>query len=170
MAMADEPPTDIIQRLTDIFEERGDIQDTWVVEDAKDLNSPLHDEFEWNDTQAASLYRLHQARLLITRWRVVIRTSTNVQNGPQVFQSVLVKTASGDDDEEHEERKRLMINTILGDPLLAIQKIKLHLNKFNIARYEFNECKHLFPLLPAIVEHLDRVICEAQTLIENAEE
>lgn len=37
-----------------------------LVEAARDVNSPLHDEFEWNDTKAAQKYREWQARYIIS--------------------------------------------------------------------------------------------------------
>ena len=36
-----------------------------VVESARDPKSPLHEDFEWSDGEAAKLYRLDQARCLI---------------------------------------------------------------------------------------------------------
>lgn len=36
-----------------------------VVEAARDASSPLHDKFEWDDSEAAERYRLIQARLMI---------------------------------------------------------------------------------------------------------
>jgi hypothetical protein len=36
-----------------------------VVADAADANSPMHGQFEWDDTEAARQYRLDQARTLI---------------------------------------------------------------------------------------------------------
>lgn len=37
-----------------------------LVEAARDVNSPLHDEFEWNNTKAAQKYREWQARYIIS--------------------------------------------------------------------------------------------------------
>ena len=37
-----------------------------VVEEARDENHPLHNDFEWDDTEAAHQYRLQQARHLIS--------------------------------------------------------------------------------------------------------
>ena len=42
-----------------------------VVEIAKDVNSPIHNEFEWDDTIAAAKYRNEQGRLLIGHVRIV---------------------------------------------------------------------------------------------------
>lgn len=36
-----------------------------VVEEARNENSPLHSSFNWDDTDAARLWRLHQARNII---------------------------------------------------------------------------------------------------------
>lgn len=37
-----------------------------LVEAARDVNSPLHDEFEWDNTRAAQKYREWQARYIIS--------------------------------------------------------------------------------------------------------
>lgn len=44
---------------------KGELTPQDVVADAKNPNSPLHTFFEWEDTEAAQLYRLSQARGLI---------------------------------------------------------------------------------------------------------
>ena len=45
-----------------------------LVEAARDVNSPLHNEFEWNDTKAAQKYREQQARYIISSIELVIET------------------------------------------------------------------------------------------------
>ena len=45
-----------------------------LVEAARDVNSPLHNEFEWNDTKAAQKYREWQARYIISSIELVIET------------------------------------------------------------------------------------------------
>lgn len=49
-----------------------------VIADAKDSRSPLHDQFEWDDSVAAHQYRLDQARALIrtVKCRVDIVSNT----------------------------------------------------------------------------------------------
>lgn len=44
----------------------GELRPDAVVDAARDAASPLHGSFNWDDTEAAHLYRLHQARHLIT--------------------------------------------------------------------------------------------------------
>lgn len=41
-----------------------------IVEKARDVNSEMHDLFEWNDTVAAEKYRLTQASALVRNLRV----------------------------------------------------------------------------------------------------
>jgi hypothetical protein len=52
-----------------------------VVDAARDPLSPLHDEFEWDDSEAADLYRLAQAGALVRRMRLTImRTDSATQS------------------------------------------------------------------------------------------
>lgn len=50
----------------------GYLSPTHVVDAARDEGSPLHDEFEWDDTEAADAYRLAQAGALIRRVRFTV--------------------------------------------------------------------------------------------------
>jgi hypothetical protein len=45
-----------------------------VLESASDPTSPLHDEFTWDDTEAARQFRLEQARELVRSIRVTFET------------------------------------------------------------------------------------------------
>lgn len=61
------------------FEELNRIKDTnegritpiLVLEEARNEDSPIHPCFEWSDTKAADLFRLHQAREIISSIRIV---------------------------------------------------------------------------------------------------
>lgn len=55
----------ILERLQSLEGDDGRITPEAVVEDARDPESPLHDEFEWDDSVAAEKYRLEQARRLL---------------------------------------------------------------------------------------------------------
>jgi hypothetical protein len=58
-----------LERLAD---SRGRITPARVVENARPVNSLLHDRFEWDDAKAAELHRLDQARVLIASVEVQI--------------------------------------------------------------------------------------------------
>ena len=65
----------ITARLAKIAEENGgNLTPDAVLEDARSKKSPLHDQFEWNDGEAAHRFRLDQARTLIRSVRVEVVT------------------------------------------------------------------------------------------------
>lgn len=49
-----------------------------VLKDAQSFKSPLHDQFEWDDSKAGQQWRLQQARELIRSVKVEIQTETRV--------------------------------------------------------------------------------------------
>lgn len=49
-----------------------------VVQDAKSAKSPLHDQFEWDDSEAARQWRLQQARDLIRSVRIEIEVNERI--------------------------------------------------------------------------------------------
>lgn len=65
----------IAQRLERIARRNGGIlTPDAVIEDAQDKASPLHDQFTWDDTEAAKQWRLEQARSLIRSVKIEIKT------------------------------------------------------------------------------------------------
>ena len=66
-----------------------------VVDAARNPNSSMHDQFEWNDTEAAHGYRLSQARRLIKTVTVeVVRMDNKVVVAPLFTQAP--KSAGGE--------------------------------------------------------------------------
>lgn len=55
-----------------------------VVDSARELDSPLHPLFEWNDDKAAERWRVHQARNVLNSLRVVVVTEDNRCEGPRI--------------------------------------------------------------------------------------
>lgn len=56
---------DKVETLRKLERERGHLAPEDVVEEARKRDSPIHDLFEWNNTEAARKYRLVQAAQLI---------------------------------------------------------------------------------------------------------
>jgi hypothetical protein len=66
-----------IQRLEQAAIDRGErLRPEDVVEVARDPANVLHEEFVWNDAEAAREHRLDTARKLISGIRIVIQTET----------------------------------------------------------------------------------------------
>lgn len=66
--------TAIEERLQEIADRDGKLSPDAIIEDAQNPESPLHDEFEWDDAKAAQEARRETARRLIRSVKVVIRT------------------------------------------------------------------------------------------------
>lgn len=61
----------IVQALQELEDENGGILTPHIVVDsARNISSPLHSAFDWDDTSAAEKYRLMQARILLTTIKV----------------------------------------------------------------------------------------------------
>ena len=75
---------DIIrEEMQAIAKTTGELTPDSVVDAARNPNSAMHSQFEWDDTEAAASYRLSQARALIKRVKVtVIRPDKEVVNVP----------------------------------------------------------------------------------------
>lgn len=71
--------TAIEHRLDQIIRlNNGRITPDAVIEDARSKKSPLHDQFEWDDSKAAHQYRLEQAREIIRSVKMEIVTSERI--------------------------------------------------------------------------------------------
>lgn len=89
--------------------EKGTLNAETLVDVSKDENSPMHPEFDWDDTTAAHNWRLHQARNVINALvmiddaepekepvRVFLKIESVNQNQYESTQ-VLVRTQTGRD-------------------------------------------------------------------------
>lgn len=59
------PSDEVASALNAVKRRKGRLLAPDVVEAAKDPDSPLHDQFEWDDSKAAHAHRVWQARRLI---------------------------------------------------------------------------------------------------------
>lgn len=66
-----------------------------VVEAASDPASPLHDQFEWDDSVAAVEYRRDQARTLIRSVNVKIEVGGVILRAPQYVRDPAAERAQG---------------------------------------------------------------------------
>lgn len=63
---------EVIQTIAALEDRKGRLQPDDVLEEAESPDSPLHSFFEWDDSAAARAFRLSQARVLITRVKIVV--------------------------------------------------------------------------------------------------
>lgn len=63
------------EALLELAQRDGFITAQTVLDEARAESSPLHEHFEWDDSEAAEQYRLVQARGLIRRYKITIETA-----------------------------------------------------------------------------------------------
>lgn len=66
----------------------GRITPEEIVADAKRITSPLHDAFEWDNSEASRKYRLNQARMLLGYIEVEIRISASESKNYRAYLGV----------------------------------------------------------------------------------
>jgi hypothetical protein len=69
----------VADALFDLEKEDGRIFPADVVKAAEPKSSPLHDHFEWDNSEAGHQWRLQQARSLIARYTVAYETGPEKQ-------------------------------------------------------------------------------------------
>ena len=72
LAAAEESETGKI--LADHYREHGELSGESLLEAARAKDHPLHDRFNWNDSEAAERYRLQQAKQIIRSVKVRVLT------------------------------------------------------------------------------------------------
>ena len=91
--------SDLRNVLQRIYEERGKLTPTIVLDEARDPGSPIHHRFEWDDAIAGERYRLHQAGGLIRSVRVAYAVD-NEGREKSVRGWVSLHRSTEDEDEE----------------------------------------------------------------------
>jgi hypothetical protein len=93
----------------------GALRPADVVRAARSRRNPLHQFFEWDDTQAAAQYRLEQARHLIRSVRVTIIES----GGESLDVSLFIANPGDEDDQPYLQTVRAFANQETRQQLLA---------------------------------------------------
>lgn len=100
-------------RLEKIKEKGGGVLTAGaVVEDARRANSPLHKQFEWDDSVAAQMHRLEQGRYIIRSIEVVYEDAPHVE--PQKLYVTTTEPAKGGSPERKVYRT---VEETLKDPV-----------------------------------------------------
>lgn len=99
-----------------------------LVDASRDVNAPLHNEFEWDDTIAAEKYREEQARCII-RHLIIIRTDIQEirKNKDRSFVS------TGENDKAYVPLDKALSNEVWKNNLLKAAKadMKTFIYKYN---------------------------------------
>lgn len=105
----------VVDALRGLYERDGRLTPPQVVAAAADPDSPLHDRFCWDDTEAADRYRKVQARRLIQDVMVVIERPDRSTVGVRAYVNVTVDV--GDDEADPpDEREYVATVDALANP------------------------------------------------------
>jgi len=111
-----------------------------IVATARRARSPLHDAFTWDDTEAARLYRLREARNMMASITVITRNEEGERSEPVRF-FVNVQDGAGTEDEE--ERVYVPLNIVRGTPDLSVQMLAQALRELQVFRRKYGLLQNL---------------------------
>lgn len=127
-----------------------------VLAAAQSPDSPIHEYFEWDDDEAATQYRLQQARHLIT---VIVVSRMEEPEPHRAFVSV----TQGDKKYESSEEVKAQIETD-GEKRRTMLSSAIKSYEAVNRRWRFYEFEELDP----VVEAVEKVAAEVGLLVEEA--
>ncbi len=127
--------------LTAIQRKHGAVIPEAVVQTARNKRSVLHKYFTWDDTEAANLHRLNEARLLSRSIEVVYDDAPEI--GVRAF---FVTTA-----EVNDETRNVYLSTaeILADPGMRDELLQRAIREFNAFRGKYKDLSELAQVFAA---------------------
>lgn len=86
-----------------------------VLSEARDPEHPLHNRFEWDDTEAAEKWRRHQAHELITSVRVTYTAADGEPREVRAFHAVRTERGHVYEPAERVVQDELMTRVLMAD-------------------------------------------------------
>lgn len=80
--------SDLRQTLQTIYDSRGQLTPSIVLDVARNPEHPLHDRFEWDDSVAAERWRKHQAHELIQSVKITYTDKKGHPSDVRAFHAV----------------------------------------------------------------------------------
>ena len=98
-----------------------------VIKAAKKKTNPLHELFIWDDTKAAMMYRLQQARVLINEVKIIIEHKEYF-----AFENVKVQVDELTAQRVYMERSEILSDALMREQIIrqAYQALKYWENKY----------------------------------------
>lgn len=123
----------------------GQLRAEHVVEDARVDESPLHDDFEWNDAKAAEAHRRTRAGDMI-RALVVVQVEEPKAEPIRAFVSVR------DESEEDERPAYRSMEEALADPVMRRQVLARALSEVESWKRRYEKLEEMAAVFAAIEE------------------
>lgn len=115
-----------------------------IVKEAKNLKSPLHDWFDWDDTEAGEKWRVHQARILFGQIKIKINTNLSERE----YRKYLNVTITDDDGETH--RVYMKIEEILNDEELKKQIVAKAFREVEYWKQQYEDYREFNNIFDAV--------------------
>ena len=128
------------RRLMAIHKRKGHLSAEMVLRDAEKVNSPLHDHFEWDDSEAAEQHRLWQARMVINSI-VILRDNGEKDTPLRAF----VHLRDADDEPVYMD-----INVAMGDEAMRKQVLTRAWRELESWRSRYEEYEELAAVFAAM--------------------
>jgi hypothetical protein len=128
-----------------------------VVSAAKRKSSPLHRYFQWDDTRAAELYRLDQARYYLRHVEIVI-VRENDEQQTRAWHQIEIK------QDDATERVYMQSVNISLDPSLQDQVIARALRELQGWKARYSEYNHVFSDLFSAISKTQRRVSRKKAI------
>jgi len=150
-------PVKVYKELESIREREDGLKPESIVKKAKAKRSALHKNFTWDDTEAAKLHRIEQARLIIRSIEVVYEEAPKVQ--ARMYEVTTVSAKNGDKPRNiYQSTKELLEDPIARDELLsrAIREALAYRKKY----HGLSELSKVFQAMDEFVENADELLAK----------
>jgi len=123
-----------------------------IVQRASDPDSALHDEFEWNDDDAAEAYRLAQAGALVRRIKLTI---VRPDGETKLMKVSTVRAYQSRPSMRHAEGGYETVGAIISDPDKRAEMVRQVVLEMSAYRKRYSELVELENVWVAISEAVD---------------
>lgn len=131
-----------IEAILNVKKEQKVLTAENLLESAKNKENPLHELFNWDDTEASNLWRLQQARCIINEVKIIIEDKEYY-----AFENVSVVV---DDIDSEPMRVYLDKEEIENNESLRIQILKRAINNIEYWKEQYNSYGELKPIISSI--------------------
>lgn len=138
----------VISEFLRINKEKGLTAEN-IVDSATKPSSPLHEFFEWDDTEAGRKYRLHQARVLVNEVKVMID-----EKEYYAFESINPQVTNVLDANKREYKP---VIEILSDKKLREQVVKSALHHLAYWESQYSKYGELKPIIKTATKVRERL-------------
>jgi len=135
----------------------GQIGPQILLDSARCGSSPFHGDFEWDDGDAAELYRLVQAGHIIRRWKGVI---VKIEPSTKLIKVSATRSVQSPQSGRGNGPSYKRVSDIMADPVLRADMLQTVLRELLSYRKRYSGLSELADIWAAADEAVDRYLIE----------